>query len=67
MVSVLQSTIEWNFSVNKSIDKILNCSDNEGLYLKERENNSMKHFSLTDKWVSKVRIIELYFNTKFTN
>ena len=52
MVSVLQNTIGWNLLVNKSKDEILNSSDSNGFYLDESENNSMKRFSLTGKWVS---------------
>ena len=52
MVSVLQNTIEFNLLINKGRSEILNSSDNNGFYLEESENNSMKRFSLTGKWVS---------------
>ena len=52
MVSVLQNTVDCNLLVNKSKDKILNSSHNDGFYLEDSENNSMQRFSLTGKWVS---------------
>ena len=54
MVSVLQNTIGWNLLLKKSKEEILISSDNDGYFLEQPRNSSMKRFSLTDKWVSKL-------------